>query len=112
MRLSHRPSSHISKKGFLDSKIHLFRNTVIALLSAASLSFAQDKPQDTDQTHAQHGGIAQAINFMHSDDPSEEALDHLIPNDHHIHTILEAHYLHNHATSVGNLELIKEGIGL
>ncbi len=42
---------------------------------------------------------------MHTDDPSEEALDHLIPNDRHKHTIAEMHYSHNHATPDGTLEL-------
>ena len=44
MQLSSSPSFSAEKKGILRSKIHLFRNTVFALLSAASLSFAQDKP--------------------------------------------------------------------
>jgi hypothetical protein len=64
------------------------------LLSAASVSFAQDKPHP----------IAEDINFMHADDPTEEALDHMLPRDHHLHTIAEAHYSRNHVTQDGNLE--------
>lgn len=69
MKLSQVPVSVEINTSRLNSRINMMRNAILALLSAASISFAQEKPHTNN--HAQ-GSIGQDINFMHSDDPTEE----------------------------------------
>lgn len=53
------------------------------MVASTQFALAQDKLDDKkhQDNHHVHSALTQDVNFMHSDDPSEGALDHLIPND-------------------------------
>jgi len=74
------------------------RNIICALLLTTQFVAAQD---GTSQHGEQQANTSQDVNFLYSDDSDTGSLDHLLPADGHIHTIVDTHFSLNHVTPDG-----------